>query len=199
MVLHAGDICNLGTEPGREVSDWLDRSGAMVVRGNHDTVDNLKGTRFRESFRSREVVVEKAGEDLYVVGMGWSGEEYFYLPTEDDLLEEMNKSIRMAVSTVPNGAYTVLLSHYPPKALSKDIAYAGWFYRAVDVAMMSFAPIALVCGHAHSLFGETKEFEGQGFKTLMVNPGPHGGILTIDTDVPSARFEENPIDLRLLS
>jgi Icc-related predicted phosphoesterase len=87
------------------------------------------------------------------------------------------------------------LTHYPP-LLNSVFKFsgnpAGWAFKCIASLVDELKPVAIVAGHVHELAGKIAEYNGPGFKSLVVFPGPQGGVLSIGKS-GDARFEAFPI------
>ncbi len=78
------------------------------------------------------------------------------------------------------GEMVVLLTHYPPKFPGPpwDQTPKHWTFTCIANFVDELKPIAVVQGHVHTWFGQQWRRDN----TLIVNPGPRGGVLTISHD-----------------
>ncbi len=79
------------------------------------------------------------------------------------------------------GERIILLTHYPPRVM--ELVGRGkpatWSYQRVGELAEALRPIASVFGHQHDWFGrQWRRADG----TLLVSPGPRGGVLTISAN-----------------
>jgi len=190
-VLHAGDMydrLSWGMTPTafEDVQQWASHKDRLrVVRGNHDVLDPA------DIFKHCDMTgrIEELRQDLYLVGLGWHGQHFYDLPLEKDMAKVCKEIWRQACFKIPNGAHTIILTHYPayvpdvfPNLHGRKPA-EGWFFECITNACEAFRPIAVVQGHIHGLMGSIGWKDG----TMFVFPGTRGGMLTIDTDILEAK------------
>ena len=180
-VLHAGDIYDAPRMAnGWEYASprtWAAALGVPVlaVRGNHDFRDPDGFFSVAENISSR---LRCLTDDLWIAGVGFAPEWYCDTPGESDLEPQCHDLVRMANRQVPPGQHIILLTHYPPQLpeLPLDEASAGCAYGCVADLMKTLRPVAVIFGHQHEWFGRHwRRADG----TLLVSPGPRGGLLTI--------------------
>ncbi len=183
-VLHAGDIYDSPTLvlPENYVNPrvWAAALGVPVlaVRGNHAFRDRAGFFMAAEDVSGRLV---RIAEGLWVAGIGFAREWYCDTPGESDLEPQCHGLLRIAQRQVMPQDHMILLTHYPPKLpeLPCDEASAGCVYGCVADLIGALRPGAVVFGHNHDWFGrQWRRSDG----TLMVSPGPRGGVLTISAN-----------------
>jgi Icc-related predicted phosphoesterase len=189
--LHAGDFYNrLEGRPMKErernrfglLSEWLAARKINVfgVHGNHDCSDPCG---FSNRYVDGEIVKIMPG--WWVVGVGWHGDRFFELPLERDITEACKSVADRAVEMmkageIADGDRSILLTHYPPyypEHYQYDGNPEGWMFRSVKALVEGLSPNAVVQGHVHELFGQQFRLDDG---TLVVNPGPRGGVLRLD-------------------
>jgi Icc-related predicted phosphoesterase len=180
-VLHGGDVYHAPTlAHGDNYANpraWAAAQSVPVlaVRGNHDYRDPDGFLDLAEDISGR---LYRIAAGLWVAGVGFAPEWYCDTPGERDLEPQCRDLIRMASRQVMPGERIILLTHYPPRLpeLPCDEASAGCAYGCVADLMETLGPIAVVFGHKHDWFGlRWRRAAG----TLLVSPGPLGGVLTI--------------------
>lgn len=187
--LHAGDFYNRVRSYGWVEWPALRRWHAErqipvhMVRGNHD----CKDTECVQGKCSIEGIVTKIAPKLFVVGIGWSGNDFFDLPGESDLMPVCSDVLRQAMFKMQPGDHSIVVSHYP--ALIKEVygdvhSPEGWMFDCVAKVLDALRPLALVTGHIHELFGQAGTWNG----TLLLHPGDVPGVLTVNDD-GKATFE----------
>ena len=198
-IMVAGDALNYGRagfpkEEDADFSMWARTRSVLAVRGNHDCVPHcLFGT---EDVSGRCV---KIVPGISAVGIGWAGRDFFDLPAEDDMEAACSAVLgsmgRRSFASTKKPDKLILLTHYPPlldSVLKFNGNPAGWAFKCVASLVDQIRPIAVVTGHVHELAGKVAEYEGPGFKSLVVFPGPQGGILSVNKS-GDARFEAFPV------
>jgi Icc-related predicted phosphoesterase len=187
IILHGGDFYDQitrGSWPMFDESndikgmekyrDRLVESGKKfyAVRGNHDVADPAKF--FREADVTGKVV--RISDGLFLVGLGWSGENFFEIPNPPllsyycaQLLEECSKVMK-------DGDQSVLISHYVASGYVEQ--QPGWVFDCVQAVAGALRPIIVLQGHCHRMFGERWEHDGVQFAV----PGPRGMKFEIDGD-----------------
>jgi Icc-related predicted phosphoesterase len=127
-------------------------------------------------------------------GIGWSGGMYYDLPTEYDIEKVIESARRELILKSKTGDVFIILTHYPPWI---PLFYphsnnpAGWMFSCIQKLMDEIKPMVVLQGHVHELAGNQFIYNGADFKTLVVSPGPDGGILSIDKESMNASFEFN--------
>ena len=162
---------------------WLTRTRVPVyaVRGNHDVRDPWG---FFKACHDISGSVAQLTGSLYVAGIGWYADQFFQLPSEGDLdavcevLAEQLRGRRDAVHSL------IVLSHYPAQT---DLCPG---YACINALLAEFKPLVLIQGHIHEAFGQQSLLAwADGTQTLVVNPGPRGGVLTVQPEAGTAVFE----------
>lgn len=201
-ILHAGDAYNYlrkghfgGDSNDFEAMGMFRYSGRLfAVRGNHDVSDPVDffGKTHDVSRASAEI-----GDGIYVIGVGWAGNNFFDLPGEDDLARVCARALEVSAQIIPEGAPCVVLSHYPafmPYKLGDGFIQAplnqGWMFDCVMKVIEAVRPVLVVQGHMHELFGTTHKIALEGGEPLVVFPGPAGMLVEIDKAAMSAKVIE---------
>lgn len=201
--LHAGDICSgenqaamerqptpdmLAWAAGRKeaIGRWVKAQGIPIyaVRGNHDVADPWEFFANCQDVTGRLVQI---APKLFLAGIGWAGEYYYDLPREADLAAVCRQIIRQANRLLFSGDRLILLTHYPA-AVPEAIPYQYGSECLCDL-IKELAPVAVVQGHIHELAGKQGRFHTERGDVLIVNPGPQGGILMVDTEDGRASFQ----------
>lgn len=178
--LHAGDLYDrLPLKTARcdfdSLSSWAADKNIYVVNGNHD-VSDPSGVFKTNGVTGRVVQLE---DSLFLVGVGWSGGRFCDLPRETDIEDVISGLKRQIQFKMKEGDRSVLLTHYPPatpeimERVTGDPS--GWLFDSVKGFVDWLKPVAVIQGHVHQFFG-MKYAHGP---TLMVFPGPTGGMLSI--------------------
>lgn len=201
--LHAGDAYDgpeiLGDEeeplPGDPIAEpmrsWLRSRDKPVygVHGNHDVADPYRWFASIEAVDGR---VARIAPNLVVVGIGWNGEKYFELPGESDLRRICDAARRQVLRLRMPSDRVVLLTHYPPRLTGLFPAKAGQVVESGSEAIAELArelrPIVIVQGHEHFWFGRSAQTDLEGQSTLVMNPGPAGMSVIIETENGSAEL-----------
>ncbi len=180
-VLHGGDVYDapaLAHGYGYlSPRAWAASQGVPVlaVRGNHDYRD-MDG--FFSKVDDISGAVRRLSKGLLVAGVGLAPEWYCDAPGEGDLGPQCCRVARMALRQATRREHIILLTHYPPRL--PELACGGLpvngTYECVADMVGKLRPTAVVFGHLHDWFGRHWR---QPNGTLVVNPGPAGGVLTI--------------------
>jgi Icc-related predicted phosphoesterase len=205
--LHGGDVAdgptlvNDGSDPSADplrapVTKWFaDRPIQVVlVKGNHDTVDDFNA--FREAGDASGRLV-KVADRLFVAGVGWACDLYFGLPLECDLQHVCDAIRRQARRLVMPSDRVVLLTHYPPRLpgtrpVARDVQDGGLWYTCVRELAEELLPVAIVQGHVHSWQGTVQTVNVGGVDTVVFHPGRRGGTLVVDVPTGSVSVEWPP-------
>ena len=185
-VLHAGDFFGMGKKQAQacRLQEWAAACPVPVLRvkGNHDCApwgQLLEGCGHDISGQ-----VVRIAPGLHVAGIGWAGEQYFDLPTEEDLKAVCDKALASARSTMKPGDRCVLLTHYPANLSevfpSDGSDKTGVFWHCLRELIHALRPLAVIQGHVHGLFLSQGQYTFNGGCTLVAYPGPEGGILAYD-------------------
>ncbi len=165
------------------MEQWLDRTSVPVyaVRGNHDVMDPWG---FFQACNDISGQITALADGLVLAGIGWRGEKFHHLPEEAELtalcedLERQLQNRRHAASSL------IVLSHYP--ALTE--LCPG--FACINAFLAKFKPLVFMQGHIHEAFEKQTILSWEdGTQTLVINPGPWGGILTIQPEAGTAQFE----------
>jgi Icc-related predicted phosphoesterase len=134
--------------------------------------------------------VVQVAPKLFVAGIGWSGENFYDLPTSYDMKQICASVLKDALVKMSAGDQSIILTHYPPwidEVYGKVATYElveGWMYDCVREVAEAIRPLAVLSGHVHQLFGASAMWEG----TLLVHPGSVPGILTVDPEARTAFY-----------
>jgi len=194
--LHAGDVYNRGHAGkgskgllAQQLDEWMSarKIPVFVVKGNHDC-------SFDKPFFDKAEHVSgsfsKAAPGVWIMGIGWCGGVFYDLPTERDMQTVCEQAKRQFILKFAQSEYNIgdkiiLLTHYPPwnsSFYSYNSNPEGWMSEAVMELVDHVKPTAVVQGHVHDIFGKQLVYKGAGFETLIVSPGPCGGVLTLEDD-----------------
>jgi len=192
----------LNAEQG--MKEWAARGQAYFVKGNHDCGDPLKIVGDKDvtgkvvellppgpvgiSGHSGERVGGRPG--LWLVGLGWTGEKYYELPTDRCMSKVCADALSACAKAMRQGDHSIVLSHYCCPSFKDKHDMAGYAYEAIGDVVAALKPLAVVLGHQHGMFGKQLR-DGDG--TLYVYPGPCGGYLGVGDDW-SASFDPAPLD-----
>lgn len=164
------------------LKQWLKQSGLPVyaVRGNHDVDDPW---HFFAQERDISGRLQPITEDVFIAGIGWCGREYHDLPTPETLASLCQDLDRDIQNRMPPDAALIVLSHYPAQtSLCSGFACLNEF-------LAQWQPVVLIQGHIHEAFGQQTVLAWPDrTQTLVINPGPEGGILTILPEAGTATF-----------
>lgn len=192
-VLHGGDVYHAPRLPAADDAQlrlWSQSIGAPVlaVRGNHDHHDP---SGFFRTARDLSGSIHQLAPGLWVAGIGWAAPLYFDLPGEHEIALQCGGLMRQIRREVGLHDRLLLLTHYPPRLPELPIESVPheWCYDCVANLVEEVRPIAVVQGHIHEWFGrQWRRDDG----TLLVSPGPTGGILSVSADGAVAIVEPNP-------
>lgn len=187
--LHAGDFHNklqnrkdpYKTNKIPPMRDWLKQRTIplYMVKGNHDVADPtglFSGVDISGS-------IQKLPCGINLIGIGWSGGEFYDLPRERDIAEQVQQIARLCVAKINDGEHTIIMTHYPAHAMwTMNGSVEGWMFDSIRMLIDSLKPLAVVQGHIHELFGKHAVYKG----SLLFFPGPTGHYLDLDTEKATA-------------
>jgi Icc-related predicted phosphoesterase len=98
-------------------------------------------------------------------------------------------SIGQVYRVVGKADRLILLTHYQIRApeLQSFPGSANGF-ACIRELVDTFHPLAVIQGHSHEAFGCQGRLVGEGGETLVVNPGPGGGVMSIDVEGAATSF-----------
>ena len=176
----------MGQLEGGEAYEWFKHAKLPMytVRGNHDGDDAWGFFRTTSDITGKVV---RLAPQLLIVGLGWHGRHYTDLPS--------NRDFQRACAAVGQGVrrlkapadWLILLSHYPVYPPPAQSTSPDAFSCLRDLAD-EIEPAAIVQGHVHEWAGTQYEVSAGGRRVLIINPGPAGGILSLDFATNSASF-----------
>jgi Icc-related predicted phosphoesterase len=177
VILHAGDLYNEGNPSlhsawSKVVHPAGGDNDLLVVRGNHDCVNT-------PLLQAHDVTLglRRAG-DIWIVGVGWCGQEYNQLPPEALMTKGIVRLMDAIAKTFQDGDRCVLLTHYPPThSMFKN--QEGWEFKCINALVEAIRPLAVIAGHRHGLAGRTF-YQGV---VPIIFPGPKGGWLEVGEEV----------------
>jgi glutamate-ammonia-ligase adenylyltransferase len=198
--LHGGDFYLRKNEPRRkrpmgpealkgysakktDLQQWLTRHAIPVytVRGNHDISDPWG---FFQSCRDISGHLEEIIPGLFVAGIGWSGQQFYDLPDEAKLASVCEGLTEQILNQLPADAALIVLSHYPA------VTELCPGFACINDLLARFKPTAIMQGHIHEAFEQQTILTwDDGTQTLVFNPGPWGGVLTIQPEAGTATFK----------
>ena len=198
--LHAGDLYDgpsvLANDepplPGDPIAEvflqWsrARRAPVYAVHGNHDVADPYGWFTAVTEIDGR---VERLGDDLLLVGVGWHGQAYVEMPGEGDLEMVCERAKRQLRRLATPRDRIVLMTHYPP--LSPGLfpprigARADSASESIARLVNELKPILIVQGHEHRWAG----LIGRTNSSLVINPGRKGMVAVVDTDEDHAEIE----------
>lgn len=138
----------------------------FMLHGNHETATVLKKyCSFYDNITFVHKRLKKFGEYYF---LGWGGGGFDQIETEFETLVR-NVDIK--------GKKVILLTHAPPYNTKLDII--GKIHHGnksiVKYVKKNKNIILYLCGHFHDTWGKKDKIN----KTLLINPGPKGEIITI--------------------
>jgi len=196
--LHAGDIYNRGdlkkahvVPEMKSIADGIRdiKTPFFLVRGNHDCMDSAGVFSAAHELTGH---CNAVAEGIVVVGLGWTGGQFCDLPTERDMKHVCNSAKREFDFKAMPGDKVILLTHYIPWMRNVFVFNGnpeGWAFECITDLVNEIKPLAIVQGHVHELFGLKAGYRQEEFRSLIVCPGPKGGILTIDTESSNVDFK----------
>jgi len=151
-----------------------------AVRGNHDVTDPWG---FFQRFHDISGQIKEITTQLWVAGLGWSGERFYQLPQEADVKTICEHLTEQLSDRLPSASRLIVLSHYPA-----DTELCPGFV-CINHFLARWKPIVFIQGHIHEAFKQQTFLSWEdGTQTLVFNPGPDGGILTIQPEAGTASF-----------
>lgn len=180
VVLHAGDVYEDDTHI-QGVKEWASiQKRILAVRGNHDGFDPAG------FFDGREFTVAELEPGLWVVGIGFATQNLSFglyaVPTENGLSQIVAEVLAETAQRIPQGAKTILVSHYAPASIFAK-AHEGFIFDCIPKACQALRPVAILYGHIHQFFGRTCQVEG----TPAYSLGPKGLTFTVEDGTIKAR------------
>jgi len=183
-LLHCAD--RIGREQGGAAYRWFKDCPLpiLAVRGNHDSFD---AWGFFQHAQDITGMVVRIAPGLLVAGIGWHGDRYYDTPADRDLqpacrpVERIFRRIRQPKDRV------ILLTHYPAYAPPPDNV-SPYAHEVLQQLAAVLRPVAIIQGHIHNWFGMSHQVPRGTAPALVVNPGPLGGILSVDTQTGKTTF-----------
>ena len=141
----------------------------IVVHGNHEDEKNMRKLCKAKNVHFIHKGKKKIGDILFI-GYGGGGFNF-----EDPEFEKMTKKFEKWIKE-NKARKVVLVTHAPPYGTKLDDLYGE------SVGNISFREFLikgkvdmLLCGHLHENFNKKDKLK----KTVLINPGPNGKIITI--------------------
>jgi len=156
------------------------------VRGNHDLHD--RAGFFKAAIDLTEGEVRSLGNDLFIAGLGWMGEQFFDLPGETHLIDRCQR-IEDEWSRRGVRGQLILMTHYPPHdpaVLPYMGSRDGFFFDCVRNLIEDTKPLLVIAGHSHVQFGRVATICG----TTVLFPGRTGRLVTVDAGAKSFEIGE---------
>jgi Icc-related predicted phosphoesterase len=172
----------------RAMANWLARCPLPVyaVGGNHD-VDDPWG--FFADGRDVTGRVVEVAPHLFLAGIGWHGMTASDLPGEGELQRVCKGVWRQAYRMLRKADRLLILTHYQIRAPELPcFPGSAYGFDCIRELVDEFHPLAVVQGHVHEAFGCQDRLAWEGGETLVVNPGPRGGILSVDVEGNLAEY-----------
>jgi Icc-related predicted phosphoesterase len=169
LLVCAGDLSIFGRGLA-ETMEIIDSWGkpCLLIHGNHEEEEETR----KRCERSRNLTFIH-GKELVVGSFsvaGWGGGGF----------SRRDKAFEKWARTLTPRPGRILVTHAPPFGTAIDIqpymnAHVGCasYTEAID----ALKPAVMIAGHIHECFGEHE----QRGETLILNPGPLGVMLTLDT------------------
>lgn len=183
-IFHSGDFTNFEKDIKIILREW-DRlkKPTFIINGNHETELSkiLKELRLN-NIRNINNKAEVFG-DFIIAGLGGGG---FTIdsPNTKILRKEYKK-----IASKNKDKKSILITHAPPFGTQLD--FLDIFTGNIEIRQFieDFQPIICSCGHLH----ENENKQDTIDKTIIINPGWQGAIVTIDKKV-DVKFSEENID-----
>ncbi len=202
--LHAGDFYwnrDVATADDQADADYADTMGQLegsdayqwfrlaalpiyTVRGNHDGDDAWGFFRMANDVTGKVV---RLAPQLLLAGVGWYGRHYTDLPSNGDFTQACMAVGHAARRLKTSEDCLILLSHYPayPPPADRDSQEA---FSPLRELAAEIGPTVIVQGHVHHWAGSQYEVSTGGRQVRVINPGPAGGVLSVDVAAKSAAF-----------
>jgi predicted phosphodiesterase len=175
LLLHAGDF--YGHEKNRFgqwekiiPSDFEYPCSTLAVRGNHDVADPVN---FFNSPRDISGQCQKVAPGLFVVGVGWHGEQFYDIPSERDIQAVCTQALEDCRLKMNSGDQVILLSHYgvitPPEVAGQSIGV----YAALNQMATILKPVLIIQGHLHEWAGKSCVWNG----ATLICAGPQATVI----------------------
>ncbi len=146
----------------------------MLVHGNHEDemlVAEICKTLKNVKFVHRKIYCDNEFSDYVFVGHGGEG---FDAVSED--FERFARGISFRLQQLrKKGKKIIFITHQPPHGTKLDYIWTHHGNKSYARFVKKFQLLLHVCGHLHETQGK-KDRIG---KTLIINPGPKGEILTV--------------------
>ncbi len=177
----------IGALEGGEAYQWFKTCSLPIytIRGNHDGHDAWGFFRTAHDISGGAVHI---APQLLLAGVGWHGRNYNDLPSESNFYHPCSMVAKAVRQQRKNGDLLVLISHYPAYAPPAHSDSPGPFAR-LRALVEEIQPSVIVQGHVHEWAGTYYEAPLGERRLLVVNPGPIGGILTVDPTTLSTVFD----------
>lgn len=175
-----GSLTTEDVEFRRAVQAWRNTHPQPIyaVKGNHDLHD--RANFFGQSVDLTDGDIRHLGNDLFVAGLGWTGQHFFELPLETHLIDRCLR-IEDEWARLGRRGRLILMTHYPPND-PKVIPYMGenngFFYDCIRNLIDEVRPVAVIVGHSHVHFGLVTRMGD----SVVVFPGRNGRMLTVEDD-----------------
>ena len=200
--LHAGDFYNgwrireeahtQADEPpptprdkSADGANWFPDSAVpgFAVRGNHDVSDPYGFFAAVQDVTGR---VARIADGLWVAGIGWHGQFFFDVPTDQDLSPLCDRVRREALAKTRGSDRILLLTHYPA------VADAGGVkpYGSVARLARDLRALAIIQGHLHEAFGRRRSLAFDSGEVVVLDPGPDGMVLVVEPDRGGVELEQ---------
>lgn len=171
LIICGGDISIFehGVEYALYFLDKL-KKPVLVVHGNHESENFLR--KACKLFRNITFIHRKCykANDVIIFGYGGGGFEL-----TDRAFRKTAKKFEKIIQK-NKGKKIILLTHAPPYGTKVD-KIVGQYAGNKDITnfVKKNKVDYLICGHLHENFGKKDKIK----KTIVMNPGPFGKILTI--------------------
>lgn len=151
-----------------------------TVRGNHDVTDPWGFFAGTVDLAGR---LEEIAPNLFLGGIGWHGESFFDLPDDGQLDPICAPLERQIEARIGPDDCLIILSHYP--AVTELCPGFDRLQRFMETCR----PRVFLQGHIHEAFEQSCTLPWEdGRQTLVLNPGPWGGVLSIGPNANEVCF-----------
>jgi hypothetical protein len=169
IIVCAGDI-SIFEQHLNKIIAMLDKLGkqVLIIPGNHETEQLMKSTC--KKTKNVTYLHEKTFEIDNFLFIGYGGGGFALV---DSHFKQIAKQFKRKIK---KGQKLILVTHAPPYGTKVDkIMEQHCGNKTLKQFIVKTKPELVICGHLH----ETAGIEDKISKTLIINPGPYGRIITI--------------------
>jgi len=179
IVICSGDFSYFGMQHEKFLARLMElKKTIWFVPGNHESMEFSKEVEtwypFMKDVSYRTVEVS----GVRIAGIPGTNE---FWPGQSEEDEAYDTAIQLCDS-LDRSKPLVFLTHFPPRGTAVDgtthpTPDSGGS-RVVKGIVEAIKPVLVLCGHYHQDFGKVDQLG----PTRLINPGPHGLIITLDED-----------------